>query len=144
MSYCDQTDIERRIGSALLIELTDDAGSGTVDTNVLAECISDADGTVDGFLRGQYTVPLSSVPDLIKRVATYLTIYNLFDRRAAAFSGVPAHITANRDFAIDRLREIRSGEIDLGVEPPPAASTAQIAQVDGPDRLFNATTMMDF
>lgn len=144
MGYCDQTDIERRIGSALLIELTDDSGAGVVETNALAECISDADGVINGFLRGQYSVPLSTVPDLIKRIATYLTIYYLYDRRASAFGGIPPHVDSNYKSALDWLKSIRSGELDLGIEPPPAVSTAQIAQTDGPDRGFTATTMMDF
>jgi len=144
MGYCDQTDIERRIGSTLLIELTDDSGAGTVDASVLGECISDADGVVNSFVRGQYSVPLTTVPDLIKRIATYVTVYYLYDRRASAFGGIPPHADANYKWAMEMLRDLRAGEIDLGIEPPPAASTAQVSKTDGPTRTFTATTMMDF
>lgn len=144
MGYCDQTDVTRRIGSTLLIELTDDTGAGTVETTALAECISDSDGVINGYLRGRYSVPLSTVPDLIKRISTYLTIYYLYDRRASAFGGIPPHIAENYKFAIDTLKLINNGTVDLGIEPPPASSTAQIAQTDGPTRGFTATTMMDF
>lgn len=144
MAYCSQTDIEDAITAALLIELTDDAGAGSVDTTVLGREIADADAVINGHLRAHYDVPLGSTPNLIRRLSIKLTTYGLYSRRAAAFAGMPEHVREGYDWAMQQLSFVRSGMLDLGIEPPPAASTAEIAQTDGPDRLFTSDTLKDF
>lgn len=144
MAYCGQTDIENAITAALLIELTDDAGLAEVDTAVLAQEIADADAVIDGHLRAHYGVPLVTTPNLVRKLSIKLTTHGLFSRRAAAFAGMPEHVQAGYDWAMAQLRLIRTGTLDLGVEPPPAVSSAEVAQTDGPERLFTEDTLKDY
>lgn len=156
MAYCSQTDLEAAIDQQTLIDLTDDEQAATVPGDLdqaitdnpkiatrLTAAIVDASSTIDGYLRGRYAVPLASTPAFVRKLGKDLALHNLFSRRAHGMDMPPA-IEAKYKAAMDALRSIRDGKLDLGVEPPPAASTAIVADTDGPDRLFTADTLKDY
>ena len=47
MSYITNSDIELRLGTSRYIQLTDDTGSGSADTNIVDEARQGAEGEVD-------------------------------------------------------------------------------------------------
>lgn len=143
MSYCSKTDLENAFGATLIIELTDDSGTGSADATKVTRAIADADAVIDAHLRAHYDVPLDTTPDLIRKLSKDLAIFVLYQRRASAFE-IPEWMIVNHRDAMSMLGLLRKGEMDLGVEPPPAASSAEVATTDGPDRLFTADTMEDF
>jgi phage gp36-like protein len=143
VAYCIQTDLENAFGATLIVELTDDSGTGSADAARVARAIADADATIDAHLRAHYDVPLATTPDLIRKLSKDLAIFVLYQRRAAAFE-MPEWMLVNHRDAMTMLGLIRKGEVDLGVEPPPAASSAEVATSEGPTRLFTTDTMEDF
>jgi len=81
MAYCSSTDIIKAIPNADLIQLTDDAGTGSVDSGRVTEAIAKADAIINAYLRGKHTLPLSPVPDEIRLVSVELAKYFLYKRR---------------------------------------------------------------
>ncbi len=79
MSYVTQQQLVDRFGQARLVELTDRAeeATGEIGTDVLARAIADTDAMIDGFVAAQYTLPLASVPDILRDVGLTITFYKL-------------------------------------------------------------------
>lgn len=144
MSYAAQADLEAAIDQQALIDLTDDEKTGAINATRLTRALADADAVIDGYLRGRYSVPLATTPPFVRHIAVSLALYGLFERRAHVLGGAPKWVADRFANAKDSLRSIRKGDLDLGVEPPPAASSAIAAEADGPDRLFTADTMKEF
>lgn len=111
--YCVKADIEKHLKQDVLVDLTDDTGAGTVNESVVTACIVAADALIDGYLRGRYTVPLSTVPALVKEVSVNLAIYELYNRTKALL--VTEQIEKNRTFYIDLLGNIAKGTVTLDV-----------------------------
>ena len=147
MAYSTQIDLENEYTAALVLELADDAATGD-RTNAdvvsrITRAIAKADAAIDSHLRIYYDVPLATTPDFIRDLSTGLAIRNLFNRRAQAFE-LPDWLVSMHADNMAMLKSIRKGELDLGVEPPPAESSAVVANTDGPDREFTTTTLKDF
>lgn len=116
MAYSTQIDIEEQLSESELIQLTDDAGSGSVDASVVSRAITDADDEINSYLQEHYAVPVSPVPGLVRKLSVDLAIYNLFARR-----DLDAPVRTQRyENAVRLLKSLARGEASLGVEPPPA------------------------
>ena len=79
--YCTLDDIKKQLQETTLIEITDDNLSGQINTDVVDETTLYADTLIDGYLRGRYTLPLQSIPEIVRVLATDLSIYRLYSRR---------------------------------------------------------------
>jgi len=119
MPYIVQADLSEKVSTAELIQLTDDAKLGVVDTTVVAKLIASAEAEIDGYLATRYAVPLAApVPTLVKKWAVDLTVYNLYLRRRR----VTEDAQRAYDDAIKQLRDTAKGLLTLGLDPPPARS----------------------
>lgn len=124
MAYCTKADILELIDEATLIMLTDDAAAGTVDDAKVERAIADADEEINASLGMRLSLPLSTVPALVRKWAVDIAAYNLYSRRDAE---VPEVRQKRHEEARADLRAYREGKISLGVEDPestPAASEA--------------------
>lgn len=110
MSYCTQQDMIDRYGETELIQLTDEAGTGSIDADKLNRAISDADGEIDGYLASRFGSPVSPIPKSLVRVACDLTRYYLHDDHASD------HITDRYKNAIEFLKGVAAGRISIGVD----------------------------
>ena len=140
MAYCIQADLLEQISEDELIQLTDDAGAGTVDTSVVDRAISDADAEIDSYCATRYNVPFSPVPVMVRKTSVDIAIYNLFARRR----GAPEDRQERYDNAIRWLKDVSRGLVSLGANAPvtdddagPAAST------DKSDRIFSSGKQSD-
>jgi phage gp36-like protein len=134
MAYCTQADIEEQLSEDELIQLTDDAGLGSVDTTVVDRAIADADDEINSYLQERYTVPLSPVPGLVRKLSVDLAIYNLYSRR-----DIEAPVRTQRYEAdVKLLKSLAKGEASLGVEAPPAEVHDEGIKTSRPesDRIF--------
>lgn len=120
MAYSTQTDLEEQISQAELIQLTDDAGSGSVDTSAVARAVADADAEIDSYCGGRYTMPFSPVPVIIRKFSVDMAIYNLFSRRSVL--KVPEERQKRYDNAIRFFRDLAKGLISLGADSPAESS----------------------
>lgn len=156
MSYCSNTDLIARISQAVIIALTDDEKDATTsetlaaaiiaNSNISARitaAIADADSEIDSWCRKQYDVPFETTPARITRCSATLTLYFLHCRRRSEM-GIPDDVKELYKAELDYLRAVNKGEVDLGVEPAPAASSVVMSDADGEDRLFTEDTLEDF
>jgi len=140
MSYITNADIEQRIGTARLTQLTDDSGAGVPDPLVTNEARLGAESEVDSYLARRYAVPidLTAHPELaglLISLALDLVEHRLHGRRPP----VPEDIVAKRAAAIDWLRRVASGEVELpaAATVAPNAATGPRATTSGETRLLS-------
>ena len=81
MAYCSKADIINSMPDNDLIELTDDAGAGTADDAVIDRAIEDADSAIDLACRARYTVPFTTVDNVIRKISVDIAIWNIYSRR---------------------------------------------------------------
>lgn len=125
----------------ILIELTDDSGTGSVDADKVTRAIADADATIDSYCQGRYTIPLSPVPDMIRQVSVDIAIYNLYSRRQ---DSVPDNRLERYKNAIRFLDKVSKGQISLGATTPAPETTGASVDIDGSDRIFTRDKMSGF
>ena len=141
MAYCIQDDILDQVDEAVLIQLTDDAGAGAVDADKVTRAIEDADGTIDAYCEGRYTIPLSPVPDKIRQISVDIAIYNLFSRRGDA---APEVRKDRHKEAIRFLEAVRDGKARLGAATPAPANTPDTVSISSNTRIFTRDKMSGF
>lgn len=115
LDYCTLDDIQTRIGTLPLIQLTNDNGDeDKIDTVVCEEALIYSSTLIDGYLRGKYSLPLDTHFPLLKVVAIDLSIYRLYSRRI--YTEIPETISENYKNAIKTLEQLQKGVITLESE----------------------------
>ncbi|MFH1984125.1 MAG: DUF1320 domain-containing protein [Pseudomonadota bacterium] len=143
MAYCTQSDMLEQISQDEVIQLTDDAGSGAIDADVVTRAIADADGEIDAYCGKRYAVPFSTVPAIIRKLSVDMAIYNLFARR----EGAPDDRSKRYDSAIRLLRDVGKGAVSLGADDPdgtPPETNAPQMSTENPARIFSRSKMTGF
>ena len=135
MAYCTQADLEERFGAQELIQLTDETNvpPSTASAAEITAACAEAASLIDGYLTGRYTLPLSTVPDVLKKWACDIARFFLWDDRAGEGSAV----RRGYEDAVKQLESVAAGKFRL-VESsgtPPAASGGSVAIVAS-DRVF--------
>lgn len=121
-TYAQKQDMIDRFGETELIQLTDRAEPpvGLIDEAVMDRALEDADGDIDAALAVRYTLPLASVPKILKRAACDIARYYLYD-------DVPGEDIRKRyEDAKKLLLQLATGAVTLGVDAgdvPIAAAT---------------------
>lgn len=144
MAYCAAEDLTERLSNDELIQLTDDANTGVVDQDIVAAAITAAQDVIDGYLRGRYTVPLASVPGLIKNIALDLAAYKLFKRRNQLRINEARELMYKT--AMAQLKDLQSGVLQLekadGAPLPPRPLMKSNKRPS--DRLFGKDRLEEF
>ncbi|MDO8180157.1 MAG: DUF1320 family protein [Undibacterium sp.] len=121
MSYCAKSDMIAAFGEEELIQLTDRQFAATVDESVLALAIAAAEAEINIWLAGSYTLPLSSVPAVLTRMACDFTRYILSGDIAEDHA-----ISIRYRDQMKKLQAIASGKASLGLDQ----AGTQTARVD--------------
>ncbi len=116
MSYSVLTDLQNVLQNDTIIALTDDEGLDQVNTARVTECIAEGDSLIDGYCGSRYVVPFNPVPVVVRSISVAIAIHNLYARRVEEVPAV--HENRYKD-AIQRLKDISSGAMTLGVQPSP-------------------------
>lgn len=112
-----------------VIELTNDDPRGKEpDMDKVEEALRAAGELVDGYLRGRYELPLSTVPTLLRDVVRTIARFKLYERRPE--SDMPETVMETYKAAVKTLEQIRNGRITLGV-----AATAEALPERGEHRI---------
>lgn len=119
MPYSTLDDVRKLIADESLIQLTDDEAMGVIDQNRVEEAIRQADAEIDSYCGERYSVPFSTVPEIVKKISVDIAIYALYSRRVEE---VPAVRAERYRSAVRQLEGISKGVISLGVDPSPPAS----------------------
>lgn len=141
MSYASKQDMIDRFGMDELIQLTDRATppAGVIDDVVLNAALADADDEINGYLQAKYTLPLASVPLLIRKLARTIARYNLYDDLP------PEHIENRYKAAIKTLEGIAKGIMHLGLDS--ASQTApqtSMPETNADDAVFTPDSVSGF
>jgi phage gp36-like protein len=111
MAYCVEADVSKAITEAKVIQLTNDAGGATVDSDNLDAAIEKADAIIDTIIGSAVTVPLETVPNNIKHFSVDLTCHYLYIRKTSTIS---EERQREYELTLALLREARDGLVDLG------------------------------
>jgi len=127
MAYCSEADIKKKIPSSELEQLIDDTGSDSAPdkTARITAAISNADSKINAFCGQKYTVPFSTVPDVVKDLSVDISIWWLASRRWNTID-MQSTIKMNNDKAISLLEKISKGTVVLSV-PDPAKNPNKVA-----------------
>lgn len=109
MAYCTQQDMIDRYGEEELIQLTDRDQLNAINATVLGAAIDDATGTMDAYLGTRYTLPLATVPAVLKRIGCDIARYLLHGNEA------PDSVADRHGAAIEFLQAVAKGDLDLAV-----------------------------
>ncbi|MBL4901105.1 MAG: DUF1320 domain-containing protein [Desulfocapsa sp.] len=137
--YASLDDLKAQLPEDLLVQLTDDNDSGTIDATITDTALETADVEIDGYLGERYTLPLSPVPDIINKQAVDIAIYNLYARR----QGPPDHWQKRYDNVIRFLEKVARGDISLGIGDPEAGQS-NAAVINSSDRVFSRDKLKGF
>lgn len=143
MPYCTLIDLKNLIPEDVIIQLTDDEGVGVVNEARVTEAIAQADAEIDSYCGVKYTVPFTTVPDIVKKISVDLAIYNLYSRKVEE---IPATRSDRYKNAIRQLEGISSGKISIGEDPAPTGSSESGAEVNvgSEDRIFTREKLAGF
>ncbi|MEW5803727.1 MAG: DUF1320 domain-containing protein [bacterium] len=145
-AYCTKADIyPDQISTDQVIKLSDDSGTKTVmDATLEAivdKAITDASSEIDGYCQKLYTVPLSPVPELIRKYAVDMAIYHLYARR----DNDPPQIRIDRyKQVVSYLKLVTEGKAALGAATPVADSPPNEVSITSNTGLFTRTNMEGF
>jgi len=139
--YATLADLLEQMDEEVLIQLTDDAKTGTVDSTVIDRAVANAQAVIDAHCGGRYSVPFNPVPDLIRMFAVDLSAYNLYSRRPNIET--PEVIGERQKQALAHLRLVQKGEASVGIPVAVTSGTTEShgAMVSGNERLFNRKNM---
>lgn len=112
MAYSTMDDIRAFLPEEMLKGLTDDEGLGKVDQVRVDEAIAQADAEIDGHLGARYSLPLSPVPALIKKLSVDMALYNLYSRSVMRTPEVRAERYRN---SVCQLEGVAKGLVRLGI-----------------------------
>lgn len=138
--YVTLQDLIDRGWERQLVQLTDQVNKPAtmIDETIVARHIADAESLVDSYLGKVYTLPLTTVPAALTKVAADLAIYFLHGN-AVEKDGVLDR--AYRD-ALRWLNQIASGLATIGdAETQPQPAGGGRVQVSGPDRVFSRDSL---
>ena len=141
MAYCTKSDILDQLDESILIQLTDDEGTGEVNDNRVDKAISAADAKVDAYCQKLYAIPLSPVPDSIRDISVDIAIYKLYSRRDDT---MPETRRDNYKNAIRFLEKVSEGKVELGASSLEAAGEGEYSggsMVSARDKVFGTDTM---
>ncbi len=102
------TDLDKRFTMEAVLKLAADK-SGALNQVRVDQALSDAASEVEGYLSGRYQLPLSSVPEMVERVACDIAWYYLHGQIK------PEHVEKRYQRCIDWLKSVAKGEVSLGI-----------------------------
>lgn len=143
MAYCELNDIKKMIPETALIQLTDDTGTGVASQDAVNEAIAQADAEINAYCGAKYSVPFTTVPDVIRKASVDMAIYNLYSRRAEEIPQTRADRYKN---VVRLLENISRGTISIGIDPEPAEKSEGASESNRPlcERVFNRDKLRGF
>lgn len=139
--YSTLDDIKKQVEEAVLVQLTDDAGAGAVDTDIVTWAITEADGVINSYCQGRYSLPLYPVPPRVVGLSVDIAIYNLYSRRV---DEMPENRKDRYREAIRFLELVAAGKVDLGAATPAPQNTENTVDIESGTRVFTRGKMRGF
>jgi len=95
----------------MIVQLTDDYNTNTIEQEIIDDAINQADVLIDVYLRGRYPAAIdeADVPAFIQDISTKLTAYNLYRRKLSLT--MPDAIMNDYKTCMSILKDIQSGKM---------------------------------
>lgn len=136
--YCTVQDIIDRISEDVLIRLTDDDDTGLINEGKVNNSIEEAEGEIDAYCQGRYTLPFNPVPKVIKKIAVDLAVYTLFARRGInPDANADQVVIQQRKDAIKFLENLAKGLVNIGPAQQETKPPDPEVVIDSPPRIFS-------
>lgn len=139
MSYVTNSDITNWMGSATVIQLTADGGSGSANEDRITEARQGAEGEANSYVARRYATPVvltgeSEVAAVLRTFVLDLAAYRLHGRKPP----IPPDVVRRREEAIEWLARVASGLVQLPAVAAPASPTSlgTLANVGGGERMM--------
>ncbi len=146
MAYATNSDVQQRLGPALYVQLTDDAGSGAADEAIVTEAREYAESKINSMLARRFQVPIdvsshAELAALLKSLTLDLTEHHLHARRPP----VPETVVRKRSGALNWLEAAARGEAGMpsSDELPANPATGVSGWVQGSPRAMTRETLED-
>lgn len=141
MPYAIQADMVNRFGETEVIQLTDRANIGEIDAVVLANSLASAEQEINAYLDGRYTVPLVTVPLIVRDFTCDISRYRLCSAEVVETD----EIRNRYKDAIKFFENVAKGVISLGLNSANLPQTPSAGvMVKSNDRVFSASTLSDY
>ena len=142
MAYSTIDDIRGLLPEEELLALSDDEALGSVHEGRVNEAIAQADAEVDSYCAVRYTVPVSPVPVLLRKLSVDIALYTLYSRAVLSMPEVRAERYRS---AVRQLEGISKGTLTLGIEQA-SVSDATGAETNKPidKSIFTRDSMRGF
>jgi phage gp36-like protein len=127
MPYSTVNDMKKMLPEELIVQLTDDETTGSPNQARVDEAIAQADAEIDSYCGERYSVPFSTVPDIVKKLSVDIAIYNLYSRLVR---DMPEVRSERYRSSIKQLEAIGKGNISLGADPAPKAHSEGRAETN--------------
>ena len=115
MPYSTDADLFDRLDERTVRRLTDDDGTGNVNTLVVEAARATAEEIIHAWIRSAYTdLPITPAPPLLVAAEVDIIAWRLYRRRAS--EEVPTSIRQSYEDAVATLKRIGKGEMRLGVD----------------------------
>ena len=138
MAYCTLSDINKLLPQEVLIRLTDDDMSGSVDDDVVTESIDSASDEMDVYLGSRYELPITETVDILIKLNVDIAIYNLYSR---VKDSIPETRNERYKNAIRMLEKIADGKIDIIPKPDPPSSISGSIKTKTRTKEFSETIL---
>jgi phage gp36-like protein len=118
--YCDLTELRIRFGLDEINQLIDPDGTGPDESIAQAE-LATASASIDSYLAGRYTLPLTVAPVILTGICADLTRYALYR------NAVPELVKERYLAAVRWLRDVADGKASLGLSTSQATPATDAA-----------------
>lgn len=149
--YVTAQELIDKYGADLLVNLTikEPTGNDVPDQGIIDREIARVTGTIDGYLRNRYILPLSEVPPELAGYAEDMAIARLYS--CLPERTVPEDVARNAKAAMDWLKDVQKGNVTLSIATLPPASTGEPGTTgffktskQSSDRIFSDATLDQF
>lgn len=114
MAYLELQDLLDELGEDVLVQLTDNSGTGEVDVARVEKAIEYAKGVFDAHARTRYSIPVPVTP-VVKSLNLDLAVFHLMKSRSTLKEGVFEIKKIANDDAVKLLLNIANGKTALDV-----------------------------
>lgn len=111
MPYASADDIAEMYGEQLLLRIADPDDTGNFDVGIVNANLEQADDVIDAYLSSRYTLPLNSVPGILKTCAIDIAVYKMAHNRLPRTD----EMRVRYEDALRMLELIAKGTIGLGL-----------------------------
>lgn len=143
MTYATLENLITRYSYNTIVQLTDraDQPTGEPDATVATVALEDATEVVNSYVAARYAVPLTPVPEPVRRITCDIARFYLYT------DGAPEEVRKAYEDAIAYLKDIAKGTVTLQAEGVPTGApqaTEGTVSVEGSPRIFSHTGMWGY